>query len=221
MELSEGLAAYATALRRGDARSALGVVDTLIDSGASFDEICEEVIRPALYEIGDLWERGEIGVADEHLAAAISETVLACIGAIASAPIDGEPRVLVCCTDGEGHALGARMVGETFAAADWSVHYLGASVPPGEVARSVAARRADVLALSTTMAHNLPAVERTVAAARAAAPGVRVVVGGQAYGGDEQRARALGADAFMPGVHGLIEGVERLLAASNTRHESG
>jgi methylmalonyl-CoA mutase cobalamin-binding domain/chain len=213
MELSDGLRGYEAALRSGDARSALNVVDNLIDSGATFDEICEEVLRPALYRIGELWERAEIGVADEHLAAAISETVLACIGAIASAPVDGEPRVLVCCTDGEGHALGARMVGETFAAADWSVKYLGASVPADAVARAVGDRRADVLALSTTMPANLPGVERTIAAVRAAAPDVRVVVGGQAYGGDEQRARAVGADALMPGLRGLVDDVESLLAA--------
>jgi MerR family transcriptional regulator, light-induced transcriptional regulator len=213
MELSEGLTAYETAVRTGDARSALQVVDSLIDAGATFDDICEEVLRPALYRIGERWERNEISVADEHLAAAISETVLACIGAITSAPIDGEPRVLVCCTDGEGHALGARMVGETFAAADWSVSYLGASVPADAVARSVAQRRADVLALSTTMPANLPSAERTIAAVRDAAPGVRVVVGGQAYGGDEQRARAVGADALLPGLRGLVEDVESLLAA--------
>jgi methanogenic corrinoid protein MtbC1 len=212
MELKDGLHAYREAVRSGDARRALAVVDELIDAGAGFDDICEEVLRPALYKIGELWELGEIGVADEHLAAAISETVLACIGAITSAPVDGEPRVLVCCTDGEWHELGARMVGETFAAADWSVHYLGASVPVAEVARMAADRRADVLALSTTMPDNLPAAEATVAQARAAAPGIRVLVGGQAYGGDESRAHRVGADAFIPGLRGLVESVEGLLA---------
>ena len=44
--------------------------------------------------------------------------LLACIGAVSSAPIDAEPRVLVCATDGEGHAIGARMVAESFAAVD-------------------------------------------------------------------------------------------------------
>jgi methylmalonyl-CoA mutase cobalamin-binding domain/chain len=212
MELSKGRATYRAALRDGDARRALAVVDELIDAGAEFDEICEEILRPALYEIGELWERAEITVADEHLAAAISETVLACIGAISSAPADGEPRVLVCCTDGEGHALGARMVGEAFAAAEWSVNYLGASVPPDAVAASVVARGADVLALSTTMEANLPAAEETIAAVRAVAPDMRVVVGGQAYADDAGRAAAVGADAFLPGLRGLTEQVETLLA---------
>ena len=211
MEVTSARDAYRAALREGDARTALRVIDELIDSGAEFDDICEDVLRPALYEIGDLWERDEISVADEHLAAAISETVLACIGAFSSAPLEAEPRVLVTCTDGEGHALGARMVGETFAAADWSVHYLGASTPPDAIAKTVAERGVDVLALSTTMPANLPAVQATIAAVRAAAPRARVVVGGQAYGGDPARADAVGADAFLPGVRGLTKKVEALL----------
>jgi methanogenic corrinoid protein MtbC1 len=103
------------------------------------------------------------------------------------------------------------MVGEAFAAAEWSVHYLGASVPPDAVAGAVAARRADVLALSTTMRANLPAAERTITAARAVAPGLRVVVGGQAYADDPRGAAAVGADAFLPGLRGLTEQVEQLL----------
>src|SRR4051795_7157448 len=182
--IGSGLRDYQAALASGDARSALAVVDALIDAGVEFDDLCEEVIRPALYEIGRLWETGRISVADEHLATSISETVLACIGAIWAAPLDAEPRVLVCASDGEGHAVGARMVAETFAAAEWSVQYLGASTPPDAIASAVAERGVDMLALSTTMAANLPAVQETIALAREAVPGLLVVVGGQAYGGD-------------------------------------
>jgi MerR family transcriptional regulator, light-induced transcriptional regulator len=213
MELSDGLQAYRNALGAGDARTALGVVDSLIDSGAGFDEICEEVVRPALYEIGDMWERGEISVADEHLAAAISETVLACIGAISSAPVESDRRVLVCCSDGEGHALGARMVGETFAAAEWSVQYMGASLPADAVASAVQSREIDVLAMSTTMPDNLPQVAETISRARDRVPGLRVIVGGQAYGGDHRRAREIGANLLHDGVRGLVDKVEDSLDA--------
>lgn len=203
-----GRAAYLDALRRGDARTALAVVDDLIDAGVTFDELCEDVFRPALYTIGDLWERREISVADEHLASAIAETVLACVGSFSSAPLDATPRVLVCSTQDEAHALGARMVGETFAAADWSVQYLGASTPIDAVASAAREREVDVLALSTTMSHNLPTAEETIAAVRAAAPHVKVVVGGQAYADDPQRAEQVGADLYVESLHDMIEVVE-------------
>ena len=207
------LEAYLEALRTGDARRALEVIDDLIDSGVSFDELCEDVIRPALYRIGVLWESGEIGVGDEHLASAISETVLACVGSISSAPLDARPRVLVACTEGEGHALGARMVAEAFAAADWSVQYLGPSTPPDALADAVAKHGADVLALSTAMSANLPAVEETIAAVRAASDRVRIVVGGRAYSDDPRLAEKVGADLFHDGLRGLVETVEGSLTA--------
>lgn len=213
VDTARGKREYLDALRRGDARTALAVVDGLVDAGVSFDELCEDVFRPALYEIGDLWERGQIGVADEHLASAIAETVLACVGSFSSAPLDARPRVLVCSTQDEAHALGARMVGETFAAADWSVQYLGASTPIDAVARAVVEREVDVLALSTTMSHNLPIAAETIEAVRAAAPHVRIVVGGQAYTRDPRRAEQVGADLFIDGLRGMVESVEAVMTS--------
>ena len=39
--------------------------------------IDDEIIAPALWLVGDLWERGDISIADEHLATEISLRVLA------------------------------------------------------------------------------------------------------------------------------------------------
>ena len=211
IDTAAGEASYLDALRRGDARAALAVVDDLIDAGVSFDDLCEDVIRPALHEIGDLWESGAISVADEHLATSISETVLACVGSFSSAPLEAEPRVLVCCTDGETHAVGARMVGETFAAADWSVQYLGASTPPEAIASAARERGVDVVALSTTMDSNLSAAAEAIEAVRETAPRVRILIGGQAYDGDAARADGLGADVFKDDLRGLVEEVEEAL----------
>jgi MerR family transcriptional regulator, light-induced transcriptional regulator len=209
--IPQGLSDYQAALRAGDARVAYEVIDGMIDAGVSFDELCEDVVRPAMYEIGELWEAGEITVADEHVAAAITDTILACVGPFSRADIEGSQRVLVCCSDGELHALGARMVGETFAAAEWSVQYLGASLPAEAVASAVVDRRIDVLAISTTMPAHLPAVAETISAAREAASDLRVVVGGQAYGGDHRRAREIGANLLHDGLRGLVEKVEGAL----------
>jgi methylmalonyl-CoA mutase cobalamin-binding domain/chain len=209
--ITQGLSDYRAALSAGDARAAYEVIDRLIDAGLSFEELCEDVVRAAMYEIGDLWEAGELTVADEHVATAISDTILACIGPFSSASIEGRQRVLVCCSDGELHALGARMVGETFAAAEWSVQYLGASLPADSVASAVVDRKIDVLAISTTMPAHLPAVAETISAAREESPELRVVVGGQAYGGDHTRAREIGANLLHDGLRGLVEKVEDAL----------
>jgi methylmalonyl-CoA mutase cobalamin-binding domain/chain len=209
--VEQGLADYRSALSAGDARAAYEVIDALIDAGVSYEELCEDVVRPALYEIGELWAAGELTVGDEHVASAITDTILACIGPFSSASIEGRQRVLVCCSEGELHALGARMVGETFAAAEWSVQYLGPSLPAESVASAVVSRQIDVLAISTTMPAHLPGVAETISAAREESPDLRVVVGGQAYGGDHRRAREIGANLLHDGLRGLVEKVEDAL----------
>jgi methylmalonyl-CoA mutase cobalamin-binding subunit len=105
------------------------------------------------------------------------------------------------------------MVGETFAAAEWSVQYLGASMPAQAVASAVVDRNIDVLALSTTMPEHLPAAAAAIGAAREEAPELRVVVGGQAYGGDHRRAREIGANLLHDGLRGLVDKVEQSLPA--------
>ena len=207
--MTAGLAEYREALRTGDARLALATIDRLIDAGISFDDLCEDVIRVALYEVGDLWERAEIGVADEHLATSISETVLACVGSLWATPADASPRILVCCTEGEWHAVGARMIGESFAAADWSVIYLGPSVPADAVVSTVVRREPDVVALSTTMPQNLDAAAATIAGIRRVSGHVRIVAGGRALGAGV--AEDLGADVYRDGLRGLTAAVEAAL----------
>jgi hypothetical protein len=61
------------------------------------------------------------------------------------------------------------------------------------------------------MTANLGAVADTITLVRAAAPAVRIVVGGQAYRGDEARARAVGADVFWDRVRGVTGAVEGLV----------
>src|SRR5215210_7037349 len=69
--------AYAEALLAGDEVAAEVTIREAMDASLTSAEIDDEIIAPALWFVGDLWERGEITVADEHLATEISTRVLA------------------------------------------------------------------------------------------------------------------------------------------------
>src|SRR3954454_13043050 len=68
---------YAAALLIGDEVAAEIAIREAMEAKLSSAEIDDEIIAPALWLVGDLWERGEITVADEHLATEISTRVLA------------------------------------------------------------------------------------------------------------------------------------------------
>ena len=69
--------AYADALLSADEVAAEIAIREAMDAGLDTAQIDDEIIAPALWHVGDLWERGEISVADEHLATEISIRVLA------------------------------------------------------------------------------------------------------------------------------------------------
>src|SRR5215213_7912432 len=98
---------YIDALVAGD----LALAERLIaDSGTDVPTLYLQVLQPALYEIGRRWEDAEISVAQEHLATATTQSLLARL----AERFDGAPRrdrrVLVACAEGELHSIGVRMV---------------------------------------------------------------------------------------------------------------
>ncbi|CAA9509243.1 MAG: hypothetical protein AVDCRST_MAG67-2614 [uncultured Solirubrobacteraceae bacterium] len=87
---------YSAAIGRGSYADAAGVVEAALDAGATGAEIFTRVLTPAMYRIGERWERAEITVADEHLATAISNRVMGLVyGAHAVEMPTSKERVLI------------------------------------------------------------------------------------------------------------------------------
>jgi hypothetical protein len=71
-KVSELGRAYAAAVLIGDEVAAEIVIREALEARLTSGEVDDEIIAPALWLVGELWERGEISVADEHIATEIS-----------------------------------------------------------------------------------------------------------------------------------------------------
>lgn len=69
--------AYLAALLAGEIEAAEIAVREGIEAGLDEATVQADVITPTMHEIGRLWRRGVIGVADEHLATHMTMRVLA------------------------------------------------------------------------------------------------------------------------------------------------
>jgi methanogenic corrinoid protein MtbC1 len=197
-----------TSLLAADQRAAQRVVDDALARGCSTDDVRFRLITPALHAVGDRWERGEIGVADEHLATSVCEWLLIRMaGRTRRAPASGR-RALVGCSEGELHALGVRMVAGVLVESGWSVLYLGAATPSGAWGPIVRARHPDLAVVGTTMPDALPAVETTLRAIKAARPECLTAIGGQAYDIRPEVAEQLGADIVARNARDLVAQLE-------------
>jgi MerR family transcriptional regulator, light-induced transcriptional regulator len=144
--------AYAKALLAGDEVAAELVARDAIDAGLSTAEIDDEIIAPALWLIGRLWARGEISVADEHLATEISLRVLALQREVRRTARERTGRTaLLAAPAGELHTVALQMIANLLRDAGYTVLMLGADVPSGALAESVCRHEPEVICLTATM----------------------------------------------------------------------
>ncbi len=110
-----------------------------------------EELGPVLVEIGGRWERGLIGILDEHLA---SERLSRALSRLAQAlpwPPDA-PRALLACAEQDDHALGLSLVELALREAGWRTLWAGRRTPAAEVAELVRAGSVELVALSASAA---------------------------------------------------------------------
>ena len=165
-----------------------------LESDAGLRSLYEDLVRRSLYEVGDLWERGRISVATEHLATAVTESLLN----LAYPRLFAQPRMgksaVVACVANEYHQIGGKMVADLFELNGWRGYFLGANTPVRDVKELIAAKRPDAVALSVAVAFNLDTLVTVAAEIRAAFPELPILVGGQAFrwGGRERVERLSG-----------------------------
>jgi diguanylate cyclase (GGDEF)-like protein len=201
---------FESALLDVDPARAYEVAGRGLDRGLSLACVYEEVIAPALWKVGELWEAGAISVADEHLATAMTYRIM--VGLYAST-LGTDPRggrVLLAGVEGEQHVVGLRMAADVLEIAGYEAAYLGADVPIADLLRTLEQMKPDLLAISATMPFSAEPLRRTVAAVREAHPELPIVVGGQGAKLHEADERTV----FVADLDQLLETAEEMIPAA-------
>ena len=148
-----------------------------------FAEAIREVWRPVLFEVGRLWEIGEISVAQEHFAAGVVRVALAAMLRSQDTARPGSAEVVCACVPGEAHDLPLLAVAVELALAGWRVIWLGADVPLADLCALVASRAPTIVCLSAIAARSSDEVLTAGRTVLASSPRTTVVLGGPAASG--------------------------------------
>ena len=173
---------FADGLRAGDVKCCERVAHEAVLAGLDIAQVYARVIAPAMRSIGEGWQRGELSVADEHLATAITHNVLAFLfpRLLATTGRRTRERVMLAAARGEHHVLGLLMVADILEGAGFDVFYLGPDLPVDSLLAACERHRPAVLGLSATMALNVPTLlNELVQVARLESPPL-LMVGGRA-----------------------------------------
>jgi methanogenic corrinoid protein MtbC1 len=194
-------------LIEGDAATARAIIEDIAGNGPGYTQIATHLLQPALYAIGGQWERNEITIAQEHLAAAIAQTLL--VELFLEGPFEPSrgSKVLLAGVEHNQHVIGLRMVADAFELSGWSVQYLGANTPTEALLAQIDKTSPDRVGLSVSLVQQLPTLRHCIAALRSEfrerCP--VILVGGIPTNQFDDIWRRLGADAWSPDAESAVE----------------
>lgn len=191
-------AAYLLEVLEGDRRAAVDVILRAASEGVPVTSLLTQVLAPAQAEVGRMWHRGEVSVAEEHFTTTTTHLAISLLYPMLPRTPSNGKTVVCAAVEGNIHDVGIRIVADFFEMAGWRSIYLGADMPADDLGHAILDYSADALAISAGISTQLrplrAAIERVRLLPRAA--GVAIVVGGGAFGADPLLWRTIGADVF-------------------------
>jgi methanogenic corrinoid protein MtbC1 len=208
---------FTQAAVRGSRAAAYRVVEDTLRSGAPVTDVYTGIFEASQHSIGVGWESDRLSVAQEHLATAVTEYVMARVFGDYPAPGAERGIAIVAGVEGEMHQIAAHLVADVLAFDGWDVRFLGTNVPLRDLLDEVTRVRPIVVGLSATMLFNVPNVIAAVQSLKATVDTPPyVIVGGAAFQHSPGLAQEIGADGF-----GLSLTAARALVDRLTAHDRG
>jgi len=140
---------------RGIARTLDAARETL-----GLDRTIDEVLLPAMREVGEWWHAGRIDVSHEHLATSATQAWLATLRP--AGPLRPQPPIILSCGPLDHHTLGLEAIGALLRQRQWDCRMLGARTPAESLALAVAETDAVAVVLVCHVTNGRPAAIETL-----------------------------------------------------------
>lgn len=197
------------AVLTGKKKSITAMIDDEIAKGAQPDEIINNMIIPALQEVGDLYERKVYFL--PHLIYS-AEAARAAFDHLEQHYIagteEGKKKVVIATVKGDIHDIGKNLVAMLLRNHGFAVTDLGKDVPAERIIETAAEQDADIIGLSALITTTAKEMEHVIALAKQKKLRARVMVGGAVV--TAKYASSIGADAYAADAAGAVREAARL-----------
>jgi len=175
--------AYLSAALAGQSSAAWAVTRDALRQGMSMRQLYREVLIHGQLRLGELWAAAKITVAQEHIASAVTQSVIARLYPELPRERSCLGRAIMTGVEGELHGLPAQLASDLLEMEGWDVKYIGPHIPESSIQAIVEQERPDVLCLSATMPFSLPRTIGVAYSLRQRFKTLRIVLGGRALAG--------------------------------------
>lgn len=199
------------ALMDGRAEDVSALMVNLYLRGQRISVIADSILCPPLRRIGDLWHKGELTVAQEHVATRTSLSALLNLQAVMYMAEERALVALCCSVEEDFHELPVQLAALTLEANGYEVFNMGTSTPFFALTEAVERFRPEVICVASTLLKSLDRAVQEYAEFHAAArrAHARVVLGGQGFADAEVR-RRLPADLYAESFQQLEDFINAL-----------
>jgi MerR family transcriptional regulator, light-induced transcriptional regulator len=174
---------YTHNILKGNRVGAEKLVFDALAHGYTVRDIYLKVIQPSLYEVGRLWEIGQVSIPQENLATAITQSVLSAIYARVELPSSLEKHALVACLENNFHEIGPRMLADFLQMAGYNTRFLGTNTSVDCLMEMIQTLKPGVIGLPATTQNHVEGVKLAIERLRADFTSYRptIMVGGLAF----------------------------------------
>ena len=163
-------------LLAGDLKNTMSIYNDFAKQ-SSVTNFYDNILRPIMYEIGELWDKGKLDVGDEHIASNTAMRLIESIGTKPKSKSKGKT-ILICTPDGEYHAIPCFMIETYLSLNGYSVINLSPSAPSSSIIAKIKETNPDLILISITLKEHLRSCERLVKNLKKFK--IPIIVGGQA-----------------------------------------
>lgn len=125
----------------------------------------ERLLTPVMYKVGELWSKGTLDIATEHICSNAAHTLVKIINEKVSKqkqPSTEVKKILLCTPEGEMHSLGCMVIESVLISKGYSVFNIAPSVPSASVVTFANRLEPDLIIISITLTENLHAATRLI-----------------------------------------------------------
>ena len=213
--MSEDLEILKRGLIVADLDAATGAAQRLVDSGHDPRSILEDGMAVAMFDLGEMWKRGEVFLPEVVASAEVFKRCNAIVepALLAQRGDDDTERaalVVMATVKGDLHDLGKNMVGAMLRTSGFEVHDLGKNVNADVIVETIREMRPTIVGLSALLTTTVPYQEVVIKTLvkEGLRDQVKVMVGGAPV--TPEWAEKIGADGYANNAPEAVEIARKL-----------
>ncbi|MCM1111870.1 MAG: homocysteine S-methyltransferase family protein [Muribaculum sp.] len=202
------------AVLKGNRNGSAKLTQTALDAGEKPDDLLNEVLLPAINQVGAYFDQGKYFLPQLIAGAEAMKNAIEVLEPLLLKRTEGGelPVVVIATVEGDIHDIGKNLVALMLKNYGFRVIDLGKDVPAEQIVQAAKEHHARIIALSALMTTTMQRMREVIACARRERLSVKIMVGGAVI--TQEYADEIGADGYSKDAADAVNLAKRLIGGT-------